>query len=172
LHVESRNSNGGRGGNIDDFIIDNVGIEHRISDPSWRLPMATGDFAAFLTQELLESIPDVSGSGASANPNHQHNQYVLPTASQLASWRAVFASLLAGAWGPAHYLARMISSTYNVVQFVDTPTGLTYYVLMEGVPGQIPPREPPLRRNHHRSHRPHAPRLGHEGEELPCRITE
>ena len=32
----------------------------------------------------------------------------------------------------------MISSTYNVVQFLDTPTGRTYYVLMEGVPGQIP----------------------------------
>ena len=102
------------------------------------LPMASGDFAAFLIQELLESIPDVSGSGANANPDHQHNQYVLPTASQLASWRAVFASLLAGAWGPAHGLARMISSTYNVVQFIDTPTGLTYYVLMEGVPGKIP----------------------------------
>ncbi len=32
----------------------------------------------------------------------------------------------------------MISSTYNVVQFLDTPSGRTYYVLMEGVPGQIP----------------------------------
>ena len=65
-------------------------------------------------------------------------EYVLPTASQLASWRAVFQSLLAGAWDSAHLQARMISSTYNVVQFLDTPTGRTYYVLMEGVPGQIP----------------------------------
>ena len=32
----------------------------------------------------------------------------------------------------------MISSTYNVVQFLDAPTGRTYYVLMEGVPGRIP----------------------------------
>ena len=63
---------------------------------------------------------------------------MLPTASQLASWRAVFQSLLAGAWGTAHLQARMISSTYNVVQFLDTSTGRTYYVLMEGVPGEIP----------------------------------
>jgi hypothetical protein len=96
------------------------------------LPEATGDFAAFLTGELLPSIPKVLGS------DDQHNQYVLPTASQLVSWRAVFQSLLAGAWGPAHRLARIISSTYNVVQFVDAPTGRTFYVLMEGVPGQIP----------------------------------
>ena len=117
------------------------------------LPAASGDFAAFLTTELLPSIPDVSGSGSSANPADQHNQYVLPTASQLASWRAVFQSLLAGAWGSAHLQARMISSTYNVVQFLDTPTGRTYYVLMEGVPGQIPaPAEPSLgQRDHHRS---------------------
>jgi hypothetical protein len=101
-------------------------------------PLTTGDFAAFLTDELLESIPDVRGSGATANPEQQHNQYVIPTASQLASWRAVFAQLLAGAWGPAHDLAKLISCTYNVVQFIDTSTDLTYYVLMEGVPGQIP----------------------------------
>jgi hypothetical protein len=80
----------------------------------------------------------VTGSGATADPADQHNEYVLPTASQLASWRAVFQSLLAGAWGPAQVQARMISSTYNVVQFLDAPTGRTYYVLMEGVPGQIP----------------------------------
>ena len=102
------------------------------------LPAASGNFAAFLTTELLPSIPDVRGSGSSANSYDQRNEYVLPTASQLASWRAVFQSLLAGAWDSAHLQARMISSTYNVVQFLDTPTGRTYYVLMEGVPGQIP----------------------------------
>lgn len=102
------------------------------------LPEVTGDFAAFLTKELMDSIPKVSGSGATADPAEQHNQYVLPTTTQLASWRTVFQSLLAGAWGPAHLQARMISSTYNVVQFLDTPTGRTYYVLMEGIPGQIP----------------------------------
>lgn len=32
----------------------------------------------------------------------------------------------------------MISCTYNVVQFLDIWTDRTYYVLMEGVPGQIP----------------------------------
>lgn len=138
LHVESRNSSGGGGDDIDDFIIDNVVIVYKIPDFSWTLPAATGDFAAFLTEELMDSIPKVSGSGKDANPDHQHNQYVLPTASQLASWRTVFQSLLAGAWGPAHLQARMISSTYNVVQFLDTPTGRTYYVLMEGVPGRIP----------------------------------
>ncbi len=138
LHVESRNSSGGRGDAIDDFIIDNVVVMYKIPDFSWPLPVATGDFAAFLTKELLPSIPNVRGSGKNANRDDQHNQYVLPTASQLASWRAVFQSLIAGAWGPAHRLARMISSTYNVVRFLDTPTGRTYFVLMEGVPGQIP----------------------------------
>jgi len=138
LHVESRNFRGGRGGDIDDFIIDNVVIMYKIPDFSLPLPTATGDFATFLTKELLPSISNVRGSGRGANPADQHNQYALPTASQLASWRAVFQSLLAGAWGPAHRLARMISSTYNVVQFLDTPTGRTYFVLMEGVPGQIP----------------------------------
>ncbi len=138
LHVESRNFRGGRGLDIDDFIIDNVVIMYKIPDFSLPLPTATGDFAAFLTKELLPSIPNVRGSGRGANPADQRNQYVLPTASQLASWRAVFQSLLAGAWGPAHRLARRISSTYNVVQFLDTPTGRTYFVLMEGVPGQIP----------------------------------
>jgi len=115
-----------------------VVILYKIRDFSWTLPAATGDFAAFVKTELLPSIRNVNGSGATADPADQHNEYVLPTVSQLASWRAVFQSLLVGAWGPAHLQARMISSTYNVVQFLDTPTGRTYYVLMEGVPGQIP----------------------------------
>ena len=102
------------------------------------LPAASGNFAAFLKTELLPSISDVRGSGSSANPADQRNEYVLPTASQLDSWRAVFQSLLAGALDAAHLQARVISSTYNVVQFLDTPTSRTYYVLMEGVPGQIP----------------------------------
>jgi hypothetical protein len=102
------------------------------------IPMAAGDFAAFLMGELLPSIPPVSGSGSSANPAEQHNQYVLPTGHQLASWRAVFQSLLAGAWEMAHLQARTISSTYNVVHFLDASTGRIYYVLMEGVPGEIP----------------------------------
>jgi hypothetical protein len=109
---------------------------YKISDSSWTLPAATGDLAAFLKTELLPSITKVKGSGAAADRADQHNEYVLPTASQLASWRAVFQSLLAGAWGPAHLQAQMISSTYNVVQFLDM--GRTYYVLMEGVPGKIP----------------------------------
>jgi hypothetical protein len=138
LHIESRNSSGGSGDVIDEFIIDNVVIVYKIADFPWTLPAATGDFAAFLTKELMDSIPKVRGSDRDADPDDQRNQYVLPTASQLASWRAVFQSLLAGAWGKAHIQAQMISSTYNVVQFHDTPTGRTYYVLMEGVPGRIP----------------------------------
>ena len=102
------------------------------------LPAATGDLAAFLRTGLLSSIPKVRGSGGDANPADQRNQYVLPTASQLASWRAVFQSLLDGDWETAHIQARMISSTYNVVQFLDTPTDRRFSVLMEGVPGQIP----------------------------------
>ena len=110
---------------------------YKIPDFPSTLPAASDDFAAFLIGELLKSITKVKGSGAE-DPEGQHNEYVLPTASQLASWRAVFQSLLAGAWGLTHLQARMISSTYNVVQFLDTPTGRTYYVLMEGVPGKIP----------------------------------
>jgi hypothetical protein len=105
---------------------------------TFTIPTATGNLAAFLMGELLPSIPPVSGSGSSANHAEQHNQYVLPTAFQLASWRAVFQGLLTGAWGSAHLQARTISSTYNVVQFLDTSTGRMYHVLMEGVPGEIP----------------------------------
>ena len=81
LHVESRNSNGGSGNDIDDFIIDNVVIVYKIPDLSWTLPAATGNFAAFLTKELMDSIPKVSGSGRDVDPDDQRNQYVLPTAS-------------------------------------------------------------------------------------------
>src|SRR5262247_1860872 len=98
------------------------------------IPTATGDFAAFFPM-LFGSIRAVM------NPGDQLNQYVRPTASQLASWRAVFQSLVASDWDSAHLQAQMISSTYNVVQFHDTVTGRTYYVLMElrdGVPGQSP----------------------------------
>jgi hypothetical protein len=63
---------------------------------------------------------------------------VLPTASQLGSWRVVFASLLAGAWTDAHIQAKTLSSTFNVVRFIDVSSQRTYYVLMEGLPGQIP----------------------------------
>ena len=114
------------------------------------IPTATGDFAAFFG-ELFNSILTVPDLARPANVD-QHNQYVLPTASQLASWRAVFQSLLAGDWDSAHLQAQTISSTYNVVQFLDIRTGRTYYVLMEGVPGRDPRRrEPPLgQREHHR----------------------
>jgi hypothetical protein len=138
LHVESRNARGQGAQDIDDFIIDNVVIVYKTADVSWTLPSTTGDLAAFVKTELLPSITNVNGSGATANPADQHNEYVLPTASQLAAWRTVFQNLLAGSWSQAHVRARMISATYNVVQFLDTPSGRTYYVLMEGVPGQIP----------------------------------
>ena len=95
LHVESRNSSGGSGDDIDDFIVDNVVIVYKTADLSWALPAATGDFASFLKTELMDSIKKVSGAGSDANPDDQLNQYVLPTAPQLASWRTVFQSLLA-----------------------------------------------------------------------------
>ena len=138
FHLESRTSRGEATGDIDDFIIDNVVIAFKTADVSSTLPSTTGDLAAFVKTELLPSITNVSGSGATADPADQHNEYVLPTASQLAAWRAVFRHLAAGSWGPAHLLARTISSTYNVVRFLDTPSERTYYVVMEGVPGQIP----------------------------------
>ncbi len=49
------------GDDIDDFVIDNVVIVYKVPDFSWTLPAATGDFAVFLTKELLDSIPKVSG---------------------------------------------------------------------------------------------------------------
>src|SRR5262249_61167257 len=76
--------------------------------------------------------------GSAEYTTDERNQYVLPTASHLASWRTVFQSLLAGAWGTAHLQARTISSPYNIVHFLDTSTGRVFYVVMEGVPGEIP----------------------------------
>ena len=108
----------------------------KTSDFPKRLPATSGDFEAFLTEELMGSIPKVRGAGEEAVRSDQHNQYVIPVESQLASWRDVFRSLLASAWDRAHTQAQMISCTYNVVQFLDNPTGRTYYVLMEGVPGK------------------------------------
>jgi hypothetical protein len=137
LRVESRDRRGTVTGNIDDFIIDNVVLVYKTPD-AVTLPSVTGDLAAFIKTELLPSITNVRGSGASANPADQHNEYVLPTPSQLGSWRVVFRSLLAGAWADAHVQARTLSSTYNVVRFVDAPSRRTYYVLMEGLPGHIP----------------------------------
>jgi hypothetical protein len=91
---------------------------------------ATGDFAAFFT-ELFNSILPVPGVPRPNMPPHpnQQNQYVLPTTPQLAPWRAVFQSLLAGDWDSANVQAQTISSTYNVVQFLDIRTGRAYYVL-------------------------------------------
>lgn len=102
------------------------------------LPAASGDLAAFVEGELLSSIPFVSGSGSGANPAEQKNQYVLPTATQLATWRSVFQKMLAADVGGAHTLARTISQTYNVVEYLDTVSGDLHYVLMEGLPGAIP----------------------------------
>jgi hypothetical protein len=137
LHVEARDKRGSAAGNLDDFIIDNVVLVYKTPD-ALSLPAVTGDLGAFIQTELLPSIANVKGSGASAEPADQRNEYVLPTASQLGSWRVVFRSLLAGAWTDAHSQARTISSTYNVVAFLDVSSQRTYYVLMEGLPGQIP----------------------------------
>ncbi|MGA9524602.1 MAG: hypothetical protein WBV82_24305 [Myxococcaceae bacterium] len=138
LHVESRTSNGSASGDIDDFIVDNIVIVYKVRDASVRLPTFSGDLGAFLKTELMGSIGNVKGSGGGAEAGDQHNEYVLPTPSQLAAWRTVFRSLLAGSWGSGHLQARQISGTYNVVEFGDTPSGRTYYVLMEGLPGAIP----------------------------------
>ncbi len=138
LRVEARRSDGSSTGDVDDFILDNVVIIYKTLDVVSQLPTATGDLGAFLTSELIDSINNVLGSGSGANTEDQHNEYVLPTPGQLASWRVVFRSLLAGDWDQAHAQAKLISSTYNVVQFFDTPSDRIHYVLMEGVPGQIP----------------------------------
>jgi hypothetical protein len=138
LNVESRNSRGESAGDIDDFIIDNVVIVYKVADVAPALPSTSGDLASFLKSELVPSITNVRGSGRGANVEDRHNEYVVPTPPQLGAWRSVFRSLPAGAWGRAHLEARAISSTYNVVRYLDTPSGRTYFVLMEGVPGTIP----------------------------------
>lgn len=138
LRVEARRSDGGSDGDVDDFILDNIVIIYKTLDVVAQLPTAAGDLGAFLTSELIGSINNVKGSGSGADPEHQRNEYVLPTPGQLASWRMVFRSLLAGDWSQAHTQAKLISSTYNVVQFFDTLSDRIHYVLMEGVPGQIP----------------------------------
>jgi hypothetical protein len=138
LRVESRDARGQPAGDLDDFIVDNVVITYKTRDVALVLPWATGDLAAFVKGELLPSIAIVKGSGATADPADQHNEYILPTSPQLGAWRTVFRSLLAGAWAQAHVQARMISETYNVVRFLDAPSGRTYFVVMEGVPGRIP----------------------------------
>src|SRR4030095_14689306 len=122
---------------IDNFIIDNVVIVYNTLDMP--IPSITADLAAFRKKEFLPSITNVKGSGEEADASDRHNEYVLPTQAQLAAWRSVFRSLLAGAWGQAHLAAKRISSTYNVIQFLDTPSGRTHHVLMEGLPGRIPP---------------------------------
>lgn len=101
-------------------------------------PAATGDLAAFVHNELIPSIRNVSGSGSGADPNDQRNEYILPTTGQLAAWRTVFERIVAGDYAGAHHLAKSISVTYNLVQYTDTVTGRRYQVLMEGVPGAIP----------------------------------
>jgi hypothetical protein len=138
LHVESRTSSGNAAGDIDDFILDNAVILYKMPDVVSTLPSAAGDLAAFIKSEILSSISNVRGSGAAADPADQHNEYVIPTAAQLAAWRGVFQRMLAGSWEQAHQQVRAISSTYNVVQYLDTASGRTHYVLMEGVPGRIP----------------------------------
>jgi hypothetical protein len=138
LRIEARRSDGGSDGDVDDFILDNIVIVYKTRDVVAQLPTTVGDLGAFLASELIDSINNVRGSGSGANPEDQDNEYVLPTPGQLASWRMVFRSLLAGDWGQAHAQAQLISSTYNVVQFFDTPSDRIHYVLMEGVPGRIP----------------------------------
>jgi hypothetical protein len=90
-------------GDVDDFIIDNVVIAYKNLDVS--LPSAAGDLTTFLERELLRSITNVKGSGDEADPADRHNEYVLPTESQLAAWRVTFRSLLAGSWAQAHLAA-------------------------------------------------------------------
>ena len=138
LRVEARTADGGTAGDVDDFILDSIVIMYKTVDAAVPLPAATGDLAAFLATEVVASIANVRGSGAGADVTDQRNEYVVPTPGQLEAWRAVFRSLLGGAWVRAHTRARAISSTYNVVRFVDTPSGRTHYILMEGVPGRIP----------------------------------
>ena len=90
LGVEARRADGGSDGDVDDFILDNVVIMYKTADAVPQLPTATGDLGAFLTSELIASITNVRGTGSEPNTEDQHNEYVLPTPGQLASWRVCF----------------------------------------------------------------------------------
>ena len=57
--------------------------------PATASSAASGDFDAFFPM-LFDSIRSVSGTNGGVDPGGQLNQYVRPTASQLASGRAVF----------------------------------------------------------------------------------
>ena len=78
-------------------------------------------------QSLLGSSPAIQDLLANSS-----------TVQSLLAGSSIVQSLLAGNWDSAHLQAQMISLTYNVVQFLDARTGRTYYVLMEGLPGDIP----------------------------------
>ena len=121
LRVEARRTDGGSTGDVDDFILDNVVIMYKTLDVVPQPPTATGDLGSFLASELISSITNVQGSGSGANPGHQHNEYVLPTPGQLASWRVVFQSLLAGAWGQAHAQAKLIGPRKTSSSFSTRP---------------------------------------------------
>jgi hypothetical protein len=66
---------------------------YKIPDFAGTLPAASGDFAVFLNNELLDSIPKVSGSGPGAERAEQHNQYVLPKGFGEPSLRALLGLL-------------------------------------------------------------------------------
>ena len=115
-----------------------------LAQEAWKFPSprpvrAAGDLGAFLQEELLPSIPSVPGSGATASAAAQKNHFVLPTPGQLAAWRRVCRDLLSGRPRHAHMWLKTISSTYNVVQYFDTVSGRVHWVVMEGVPGSLPP---------------------------------
>ncbi len=87
------NASLGLNGTIGTQGIDVIGAtrSEKISVP----PAATGDFAAFLTKELMDSIPPVSGSGRDANPEDQgHRMWrTTGTASLAIGMRMMFTGL-------------------------------------------------------------------------------
>ena len=162
LHVESRNSRGQTGGDIDDFIIDNVVIVYKMPDVSCDAPLGHRRSRG-LRQDRAPAVDhEREGLRRHGGPGRPAQRIRAPDgvpAGRVARRLPQPARRLLGPG--AHLQAQQISSTYNVVQFLDTPSGRTY-LRPHGRRARPDPGAAthPLGRDHHRSRRPHAPRLG------------
>ena len=162
LRVEARRADGGSDGDVDDFILDNIVIVYKTLDVVVQLPTAAGDLGAFLATELDTPSPTCGAPGRGRTPRISTTNTCCPrqASSRRGDW--CFGACSRATVGQAHAQAKLISSTYNVVEFFDTPSDRIHYVLMEGIPGQIPARATqPAGEHDHRSRRSDAARVGH-----------
>jgi hypothetical protein len=77
--------------------------------------MESGDISAVVS-DLVGDMPGNSG-----------NDYTVPTAEELTDWETMFNNLLAAQYNTA--AAQAAALDYELIEFSDTPTGETYYLL-------------------------------------------